>query len=190
MSQLPKITYKIFEYLQKGLMISSNSLDVEIRTMYMSIEENYDELYEYFMNINYCLERGNEFFYFSRVEPRASLEQKLAKAYFWIDVLDFFKEYDPTFCSGTRFTLDTMFTEISSNIVLQSKLDSIKKHFSGVELRRDILQKIIDRLKKDSFFEIEDVESLSYKVMTSWNYLEQLIESINIKEEIEDESSK
>ena len=187
---LPKITAKIFEYLQKGLMLSSNSLDDELRTMYLIVEDNYDELYDYFMHINYQLERGNEYFYFSRIEPKASLEQKLSKAYFWIDILDFFKEYDVTFASGTRFSLDVMNTEVSVNIVLQTKLDSIKKHFSGVEFRFEILQKIIDRLRKEGFIEVEDLESKSYKVMTSWNYLEQLIDSINIKDEIEDESSK
>ena len=94
--QIPDNTASIFEYLQKGLFISSNSTSEEVRDMYNEIDENYESLYQYFLQINYTLERGNEYFFFSRIEPKATLEQKIMRAYYWIDVLDFFKTYDET----------------------------------------------------------------------------------------------
>ena len=102
--ELPKNTAGIFEYLQKGLFISSNSTDEEVRKMYYTIEESYELLNEYFAHINFCLEQGNEYYYFSRKEPKATLEQKISRAYCWIDILDFFKTYNESFGAGYRFS--------------------------------------------------------------------------------------
>ena len=88
--QIPDNTASIFEYLQKGLFISSNSTSEEVRDMYNEIDENYEPLYQIF-TINYTLERGNEYFFFSRIEPKATLEQKIMRAYYWIDVLRLFQ---------------------------------------------------------------------------------------------------
>ena len=62
--QIPDNTASIFEYLQKGLFISSNSTSEEVRDMYNEIDENYESLHQYFSQINYTLERGNEYFFF------------------------------------------------------------------------------------------------------------------------------
>ena len=64
--------------------------------MYDQIDDHFEALSVYFAQIGYTLERGNEYFYFSRVEPRTTLEQKIMRAYYWIDVLDLFKTYDET----------------------------------------------------------------------------------------------
>ena len=52
--QIPDNTASIFEYLQKGLFISSNSTSEEVRDMYNEIDENYEPLYQYFSQINYA----------------------------------------------------------------------------------------------------------------------------------------
>ena len=62
--QIPDNTALIFEYMQKGQFICSNSTDIDLRDMYNMIDENYESLYQYFSQINYTLERGNEYFYF------------------------------------------------------------------------------------------------------------------------------
>ena len=51
--QIPDNTASIFEYLQKGLFISSNSTSEEVRDMYNEINENYEPLYQYFSQINF-----------------------------------------------------------------------------------------------------------------------------------------
>lgn len=188
--ELPKNTAGIFEYLQKGLFISSNSTDEEVRKMYYTIEEYYELLNDYFAHINFCLEQGNEYYYFSRKEPKATLEQKINRAYCWIDILDFFKTYNESFGAGYRFSPADILVQSNMNMELRIKLDGLKKHSAGKEKRKDILDSIIDRLIKESFIESENEINNTYKVMTAWNYLEQLIESINITDETENEISQ
>lgn len=185
--RIPDSTGNIFEYLQKGLFISSNSVDETLRNLYDQIEDNFESLSLFFAQIGYTLEHGNEYFYFSRNEPRMTLEQKIQRAYYWIDVLDLFKTYDETFGPGYRFQPEQILVEVNINVVLQNKLDSLRKHFSDKDIRKDILDNVIRQLTKDSFLELENDKTNTYKVMSAWHYLERLIESINIYDETEED---
>lgn len=185
--QIPNSTGAIFEYLQKGLFISSNSVNETVRDLYDQTDDHFESLSLFFSQIGYTLERGNEYFYFSRTEPRITLEQKILRAYYWIDVLDFFKTYDETFGPGYRFQPEQILVETNINVMLQNKLDGIRKHFSDKDVRKDILENMIRQLTKDSFLELENEKTNTYKVMSSWHYLERLIESINIYDETEDD---
>src|SRR5688572_4180035 len=104
--QVPVQTAEIFEILSKGQFICSNSSEKKISNLYKVIEDedNYELLYDYFRNINFTLEKGDEYFYFSRVEAKADLERKLEYAYRWIDIVDFFQTYNHSFTSNFRFT--------------------------------------------------------------------------------------
>lgn len=185
--QIPNATGAIFEYLQKGLFISSNSVNETMRDLYDQTDDHFESLSLFFSQIGYTLERGNEYFYFSRTEPRITLEQKILRAYYWIDVLDLFKTYDETFGPGYRFQPEQILVETNINVMLQNKLDGIRKHFSDKDVRKDILENMIRQLTKDSFLELENEKTNTYKVMSSWHYLERLIESINIYDETEDD---
>lgn len=185
--QIPNSTGAIFEYLQKGLFISSNSVNETMRDLYDQTDDHFESLSLFFSQIGYTLERGNEYFYFSRTEPRITLEQKILRAYYWIDVLDLFKTYDETFGPGYRFQPEQILVETNINVMLQNKLDGIRKHFSDKDVRKDILENMIRQLTKDSFLELENEKTNTYKVMSSWHYLERLIESINIYDETEDD---
>lgn len=185
--QIPAHTADIFDHLQKGLFINSNSCDENIRQMYDEIDDHLEALSFYFAQIGYTLERGNEYFYFSRTEPRITLEQKIARAYYWIDILDLFKTFNETFGPGYRFQPEQILVEANINVMLQNKLDSIRKHTSDKEIRKDVLDNIIRQLVKDSFLELENEKNNVYKVMSSWHYLERLVESINIYDETEED---
>lgn len=185
--RIPDHTAEIFDYLQKGQFICSNSTNEEIRDLYDMIDDDFEALSLFFAQIGYTLERGNEYFYFSRIEPRTTLEQKILRAYYWIDVLDLFKTYDETFGPGYRFQPEQILVEANINVMLQNKLDGIRKHFSDKDVRKEVLENMIRQLTKDSFLELENEKTNTYKVMASWNYLERLIESINIYEDIEDD---
>ena len=185
--QIPAHTADIFDHLQKGLFINSNSCDENIRQMYDEIDDHLEALSLYFAQIGYTLERGNEYFYFSRTEPRITLEQKIARAYYWIDILDLFKTFNETFGPGYRLQPEQILVEANINVMLQNKLDSIRKHTSDKEIRKDVLDNIIRQLVKDSFLELENEKNNVYKVMSSWHYLERLVESINIYDETEED---
>ena len=75
-------------------------------------------------------------------------------------------------------------------MALQNKLDGMRKHFSDREVRKDVLDNIIRQLAKESFIELENEKSNTYKVLSAWHYLERLIESIQIFDETEEENEK
>lgn len=62
--RIPDHTAAIFDYLQKGLFISSNSTNEDVRDLYDIIDDDFEALSIYFAQIGYTLERGNEYFYF------------------------------------------------------------------------------------------------------------------------------
>ena len=188
--RIPDHTSAIFDYLQKGQFVCSNSCSESVRDMYDMIDDDYDALSLFFSQIGYTLERGNEYFYFSRTEPRATLEQKILRAYYWIDVLDLFKTYDETFGAGFRFQPEQILVEANINATLQNKLDGMRKHFSDRDVRKEVLDNIIRLLVKESFIELENEKNNTYKVLSSWHYLERLIESIQIYDDTEEANEK
>ena len=188
--RIPDHTSAIFDYLQKGQFVCSNSCSESVRDMYDMIDDDYDALSLFFSQIGYTLERGNEYFYFSRTEPRATLEQKILRAYYWIDVLDLFKTYDETFGAGLRFQPEQILVEANINATLQNKLDGMRKHFSDRDVRKEVLDNIIRLLVKESFIELENEKNITYKVLSSWHYLERLIESIQIYDDTEEDNEK
>ncbi|MBU3856560.1 MULTISPECIES: condensin complex protein MksE [Bacteroides] len=188
--RIPDHTSAIFDYLQKGQFVCSNSCSESVRDMYDMIDDDYDALSLFFSQIGYTLERGNEYFYFSRTEPRATLEQKILRAYYWIDVLDLFKTYDETFGAGFRFQPEQILVEANINATLQNKLDGMRKHFSDRDVRKEVLDNIIRLLVKESFIELENEKNNTYKVLSSWHYLERLIESIQIYDDTEEDNEK
>jgi hypothetical protein len=180
--EAPKKTALIFEILSKGQFICSNSCEEEIRKLYNIIddEENFEFLYNYFLHIDFILEKGNEYFYFSRKETKADLERKIEQAFKWIDILDFFKTYDSTFSAGYRFTPSDILVKTKVDAELKTKLEILKKYSGGKENHAEIVEKILDSLEKDKFVEMENVNLHQYKVLTSFHYLEQLVMTIHI----------
>ncbi len=187
MQDLPKQTSDIYETLKKGPFICSNSSNNVIRKLYTIIDDDYDLLYPFFAKINYLLERGDEYFYFTRTESKADLERKLEIAYKWIDIVDFFKTLDNSFGSGYRFTPSDILVKLNVDADLKFKLEGLKKHTAGKEKFGEIIEKVLEILAKDNFIELENEISKSYKVLASFRYLEQLILSIYIPEEVQHE---
>jgi len=189
MIEVPKQTAAIFEILSKGQFISSNSSDEAIRKYYSVIEdgENFDLLFNYFNAINFQLERGDEFYYFSRKETKIDLERKIEQALKWIDIIDFFKTFDNSFGSGFRFTPSEVLVRLNVDAELKSKLEGLKRYSGGKDKFLDIIEKILEDLRKDRFVELENEISNQFKVLASFKYLEQLIMTINISAEIKDE---
>lgn len=186
--EVPVQTAEIFKILSKGQFINSNSSNKTISDLYKVIEDeqNFENLNDFFRNINFTLERGDEYIYFSRPENKVDLESKIEAAIRWIDVMDFFKTFDNSFSSGYRFTPSEILVKIKTDAELEAKLDGLKK-YTEKEKHQDILDKILKKLIDDTFIELENEITHQYKVLGSFKYLEQLILTISIPDEVRNE---
>jgi hypothetical protein len=189
---IPKSTGEIFEILSKGQFICSNSSVSRISKLYNFIEDedNYDLLYDYFLNINFVLEKGDEYYYFSRHnESRADTERKLESAMRWIDLVDFLKTLDSSFGPGYSFSPSEAAVKISVDAFMQNKADGIRNILRIDENvpYKDLVAKVAELLCRDGFMESENEILNTYKVLSSFKFLEELIDNINIPEEIKDE---
>jgi hypothetical protein len=177
-------TLEIFELLSKGYFICSNSVDDEHRKLYNIIEEEFEDLHAYFEPIGFELERGQEYFYFSRRESRADIERKIEQAYRWIDILDFFKAFNSGFGVGYRFSPADILVQVKIDANLKDKLDQLKKPL-GEGNQQERVQRLVDDLVRYGFVALESEVTQQYKVLSSYHYIEQLIMSIHITEEVE-----
>lgn len=121
------------------------------------------------------------------MESKIDLERKIEQAFKWIDILDFFKTFDNSFGSGYRFTPSDILVKLNLDAELKSKIEGLKRHSNGKEKPNEILEKILADLVKDKFIDIEDPNFHKYKVLTSFKYLEQIVMTINISEEVKNE---
>lgn len=189
---IPKQTGEIFELLSKGQFICSNSSDGRISKLCEILDdtENFNNLYDYFYSINFILQKGDEYYYFSRKdESKADLERKLEAACKWIDIVDFFKTFDNAFASGYSFSSAKIAVEISVQAVLKNKADGLKGILKMDEKTPylEVVNKIVESLYKDGFAESENEILKSHKVLSSFKYLEELINNINIPKEFQNE---
>lgn len=188
MQEFPRHTAEIFEVLSKGKFICSNSGDDLMRKLYTVLEEEnqFELLSSYFGNINFILEKGNGYYYFSRNESKASLERKLEIAFKWIDILDFFKTFDASFGSGSRFSIADITVRLNTDADLKTKLTALKRITKKTN-HTEAVSKIVEFLIKDNFIELQDEITSTYKVLSSFGYLEELIMTIHIPEDIANE---
>lgn len=183
---IQNLKQEVFEIMSKGGFICSNSIDLRTQKLYNYLDENFDDLYAFFSEINFLLQRGNEYFYFSRPESKADIKRKLEIAFKWIDIVDFFKTYDNAFSSGYRYTPHEIVVKLKVDLQLKNKLSTLKKYTKTAN-EAEIVGKISEMLTKEGFCELENEINDSYKVLAAFTYLEELILSINISEEVKNE---
>jgi hypothetical protein len=177
---------EVFEQLSKGAFICSNSSKYQTQKLYSYIEENFEELENYFIEIGYILTEGNEYFHFTRTEQKVDVSRKLEQAFRWIDIIDFFKSYDSSFSSGYRFEPHEIAVKLKVNATLKSKLKALKK-YTQTDNELDGIKKLVELLRKDDFTELENDLTDSYKVLASFSYVETLVLNINLSEEVQNE---
>jgi hypothetical protein len=184
--EIPKQTGDIFDLLSKGQFICSNHSSDTIRRLYDIIDDNFELLHEYFLAINFTLEKGDEYYFFSRPEAKADLEKKIEAAYKWIDILDFLKTFDSAFAPGFRFTPSDILVRIQIDAVLKNKTDGLRR-YTKEDTMAGSIQKMLDMLVREGFVELENEITSQYKVLSSFHYLEQLILKIYIPEDVQNE---
>ncbi len=181
---LPRQTHDIFAIMARGHFISSNGTKDNMSRLYDIInqEENFPRLQAYFNVIKYNIERGNNYFYFSRInEGNSLIEKKLETFERYIDVIDLFASMDNKITIGSRFRPAEIAEECNANVRLKQKLQKIPMYRSETMLNK--VRDICDLMARDSYLELEDENTESYKVLDSYNYLMDVINAISIYEE-------
>ncbi|MCD6066422.1 MAG: hypothetical protein K0S33_1248 [Bacteroidetes bacterium] len=182
--KLPKQTHDIFAIMARGHFISSNGTKDGMNRLYDVINnpENFDNLQAYFNVIRYNIERGNNFFYFAKIDEANSLiEKKLESFEKYIDIIDLFASMDNKITIGSRFRPSEIAEECNANVRLKQKLQKIPLYRS--ETLSNKVREICDLMTRDSFLEREDEESETYKVLDSYTYLMDIVNSIAIYED-------
>ncbi len=178
---LPKQTHDIFAIMARGHFISSNGTKDGMGRLYDIINnpENFDRLQAYFNVIRYNIERGNNYFYFSKTsEANSIIEKKLETFERYIDVVDLFASMDNKITIGSRFRPSEIAEECNANVRLKQKLQKIPMYRSETLLNK--VRDICDLMSRDSFLELEDEQSESYKVLDAYTYLLDVINAIAI----------
>ncbi len=181
---LPRQTHDIFAIMARGHFISSNGSKDNMGRLYdvISNEENFPRLQAYFNVIKYNIERGNNYFYFSRLnEGNSLIEKKLETFERYIDVIDLFASMDNKITIGSRFRPAEIAEECNANVRLKQKLQKIPMYRSETMINK--VRDICDLMARDSYLELEDENSESYKVLDSYTYLMDVINAISIYEE-------
>lgn len=180
-------TTDIFEILSKGKFICSNAVDITNNKLFDVIQDNFEELYDYFMAIGFMLEKGDEYFYFSRNEIKAQVESKIETAYKWVDIVDFFMAFNNSFAPGFRFTIPDILVQVKIDASLKDKLDIMKRLTGDGNHQERITGLVEKQLVGPGYAELENEITGQYKVLTSFNYMKDFIISIQIQEDATNE---
>lgn len=179
-----KYTEEIFNILSKGGFISSNSVSSQVKRLYDAVEEDLTDYYDYYKGIGFYLEGGDGYYYFVRKEAKADLERKLEAACKWIDYLSFLKTYHSAFGPGFLFRAADIEIQMGCDMELKEKATKL---FSDKKKHDEIVAKLIKDLESMNFVEKENELDGTYKVLTSFHYMEDLVDCITISEEVKDE---
>lgn len=178
---LPKQTHEIFNILARGHFISSNGTKEGMNRLYdiLNDPQNFEKLQAYFNVLRYKIERGNNYFYFSKLhEPPSITEKKLETFEKYIDIIDLFASLDNKITIGARFRPSEIAEECNANIRLKQKLAKIPLYRSENILNK--IREICDMLARDSFLELEEESTETYKVLDAYAYLLEIIQAITI----------
>ena len=179
-----KYTEEIFNILSKGGFISSNSVSTQVKRLYDAIEEDLPDYYDYYKGIRFYLEGGDGYYYFVRKETKVDLERKLEAAQKWIDYLSFLKTYHSAFGPGFLFRAADIEIQIGCDIELKEKA---VKLFADKKKFDEVVAKLLKELENMGLIEKENELDGTYKVLTAFHYIEDLIDCITISEEVQNE---
>lgn len=179
-----KYTEEIFNILSKGGFISSNNIATQVKRYYDALEEEFSDYYDYYKGIGFYLEGGDGYYFFTRKEDKIDLERKLEAACKWIDYLNFLKTFDATFGPGLLFRAADIEIRIGCDLELK---EMAAKLFPDKKKHAEIVEKLLGELVRTGCIELENPADRIYKVLTSFHYMEDLVDCITIAEEVQNE---
>lgn len=180
-------TAQIFEVLSKGKFISAMSKSQRKLYAVLEVEENYQQLRDYFSHINFHLAQAEGYFYFSRDigmgENIQDWERKVEQLNRYVDVLGFLYSLEQKPMPGMRFRPTQIAEECANNPILQTSLSDLKLKVRTQSLVGKI-KTMAEELTDESFFEKLDEDQENYLILDSFKYLEEVINLINPIEEV------
>jgi hypothetical protein len=166
--------------VEEDILDGAGDIQAKIKRYYDAIEDHQTEYDEYYQGIGFHLEAGDGYFFFSRKETKGDLQRKLEAVSKWIDYLTFLKTYNSAFGSGLVFSAADIVVRINCDMELKElagKLFSEKKSYD------EIVDKLIGELVRMGFIEQQDEVEKNWKVLTSFHYIEELIDCISITDD-------
>ena len=98
--------------------------------------------------------------------------------------MSFLKTYHSAFGPGFLFRAADIEIQIGCDMELKEKTSKL---FSDKKKHEEVVAKLINELEKMGFIEKENEVDGTYKVLTAFHYMEELIDCITISEEVQDE---
>lgn len=176
-----KNTIKIFQKLQSGAFICSDSSDRENGKLYQIIKAEFDAYKEFFGNCGYILESGIGFYYLSKEESNMDVQRKLEQFLkIFLRGYDLLLLIDSSFTVGTRFATSDITSAINNRSTLKQMLEEIYPN-SGLSYDA-MTEKFLKELASKGFLELVCEVDNSWRVLSSFRYVEDLIGMIKFKE--------
>ncbi|MDO6425260.1 hypothetical protein Q4521_22485, partial [Saccharophagus degradans] len=76
---------------------------------------------------------------------------------------------------GFRFSSSDIVNQLKNNADLKTKLEKLKRVSGDKKTNSERIKKIIEKLEKDNFITLENEITETYKGLTSFNYLKEII---------------
>lgn len=175
MRELPSETNKIFSILSKGKFISEKG---ENEKYFKIIKDNFLQLKPYFLYIDFKLEFGNGYYFFSKNNvAEQEIERKLLQFEKFINILDLFNSLENKITIGTIFTIAKITAECEETPRLREKLNNM--NIEG-KTNDEKIKKIINELEKNAFIELYDKVDRKYLILDAYDYLNDIVFKIKI----------
>lgn len=178
-----RYTEEIFGILSRGGFISNNSINAKCQRYYDAIEENLNEYDEYYSGIGFHLEAGDGYFFFTRKEAKVDLQRKLEAMSRWIDYTAFLKTYNSAFGPGLVFSAADIVVRINCDMELK---ELAGKLFNERKSYDEAVDKLMAELDRMGFIEQQSELEKTWKVLSSFHYIEELIDCISIADDAEE----
>lgn len=174
---IPPQTSDIFQYLSQGHFISQNSQNPVQTHLYEVISRYEEPLREYFQAIDLHLYRGNGYFYFTRPEHAVRSQDRFKQVKKQLGLLRFLLTFHPGFGPGFLFTKSEVWSKCNQRPELMKQLEKLPLRPAGTA-SEEKLHLLFQTLEKDTLIEAEGTHH--FRVLTSFDYLLQLIDRIEL----------
>lgn len=180
--EIPPGIKDIFHELGRGhrQFISDNG-DEEERKRYDRIERHLDAYNQYLEPIGFKIHEGDGFFYLTGSEDNASQNAKLDRQLNWILTLGLLTEALNSFEDGQSFRAADIEAQCGQNADMAERLRKYSQCGANSTLS-DQTDSILRSFERIGFILRRSTHDRSYTVLSSINYLRDIIVSLNIQE--------